>query len=249
MASAAPFSFLSLFSDFQVFLVSGFRAFPTAFAGTVLFAGLFTGNYAMLFFLLGLLVWTPSVNTLFNAILNLLFEFFGMQRFPQRAPICNLVLKDSQIGQGAAAGSSYFMSDWMAMTVFIFSYIFTNAYYLYTIPTEYPPNGTPDDIAATDEKAGLRKSRAVLAMIMTLIIALVFISIRVFVSQCDGYAGTSVALVLFSVLGWGWYRVLRSFGQDRLSDLFGVANRLLSPSALVNQPYMCLPQTTTAPSP
>lgn len=242
MASAAPFSFLSLFSDFQVFLVSGFRAFPTAFAGTALFVGLFTGNYAMLFFLMGLLLWTPVV----NYALNKLAEFAGGAT--QRAPICNLVLKDSQIGQAAAAGSSYFVSDWMAMTVFIFSYIFTNAYFLYTIPTEYPPNGTADDIAATDEKAGLRKSRAVLAMIMILIVALVFISIRMFVSKCDGYVGTPIAVVVFSLLGWGWYWALRGFGQDRLSDLFGVANRLLSPSALVNQPYMCLPQATTTPS-
>lgn len=237
MASSAPSSFLSLFSDFQTFLVSGFRAFPTAFAGTALFVGLFTGNYAMLFFLMGLLLWTPVVNYGLNSLIG----FFGGGS--QRAPICNLVLKDSQIGQGTAAGTSYFISDWMAMTVFIFSYIFTNAYALYKIPTEYPPNGTPDDISATDEKAGLRKSRAVLAMIMILIVALVFLSIRLFVSKCDGAFGTVIALGAFSSLGVGWYHILRGVGQDRLSDLFGVANRLLSPSALVNQPYMCLPQT------
>jgi hypothetical protein len=240
MAAAVTPTLFGIFSDLSVFLASGFRSFPVAFAGTALFVGLFTGNYAMLFFLIGLLLWTP----LHNFALNGIAGFFGWGT--PRGPICNIVVKDSQLGSGDS--DPVFVSNWMAMSVFIFSYIFTNAYFLYKIPTEYPPNGTPDDIAATDEKAGLRKSRAVLAMIMVLIIAIVFISLRVFVSRCDGMVGTAVAAVLYSLLGYGWYWALHGIGQDRLSDLFGVANRLLSPSALVNQPYMCLPQTVTTPS-
>jgi hypothetical protein len=31
-------------------------------------------------------------------------------------------------------------------------------------------------------------------------------------------------------------------GSSRLADLFGIANRMMIPPALVNAPYACLPQ-------
>ena len=245
--ATAPLSLFNIFSDVREFLIAGFRSFPTAFAGTALFIGLFTANYAMLFFLMGLLLWTPAINFILNPVLQWIL-FFLPSSITQagQGPVCNLVLKDAQVGEGVGpTAAQQIVSDWAAMAIFAFSYIFTNAYALYTLPTIYPPNATADDQAATDEKAGLRKSRAVLSMIMILAVALVFLAIRVFVSRCDTVFGMVLGLLVFGHLGVGWYFALRGVGQDRLSDLFGVANRILSPSALANQPYVCLPQTST----
>jgi hypothetical protein len=238
---AAPISLFNIFSDVRHQLVSGFRSFPTAFAGALLFVGLFTGNYAMLFFLVGLLVATPFLNFGINSV------FPASWGSPNQSPICNLVLKDGQIGEGATAPMQ-FITDWTAMATFIFAYLFSNAYALYGLPVEYPANATADDQAAYDDKAGLRKSRAVISMLMILVIGLVFFTIRLFVSKCEGYVGMSLGLVLYSLLGVGWFYALNSSGQGRLSDLFGVANRLLAPTALTNQPYVCLPQASTSTS-
>jgi hypothetical protein len=236
---AAPISLFNIFSDVRHQLVSGFRSFPTAFAGALLFVGLFTGNYAMLFFLVGLLVVTPFLN-------------FGINLFipaswgsPSQSSVCNLV--SGQIGEGATAPLQ-FITDWTAMAAFIFGYLFTNAYALYGLPVEYPANATADDQAAYDEKAGLRKSRAVISMLMILAIALVFFAIRLYVSKCEGYIGMAVGLLIFAHLGVGWFYALNNTAQGRLSDLFGVANRLLAPTALANQPYVCLPQASTSTS-
>jgi len=239
-----PVSLFNLFSDLREFLVAGFRSFPTAFAGTTLFLGLFTGNYAMLFFLIGLLVWVPFVNLLGVNFLGQMIpsSWLGVRQ----GPVCNLVLKDTQVGDGAGPDTSQqFVSDWLAMTIFIFSYLFTNAMMLYKLPVEYPTNATPDDQAAIDEKAGLRKSRAILSMIMILATGLVFMALRLGGSKCDSFLGAAVALGVYGGLGYGWYKLLSHYGQERLSDLFGVANRLLSPTALTNQPYACLPQASS----
>jgi hypothetical protein len=45
----------------------------------------------------------------------------------------------------------------------------------------------------------------------------------------------------FIFMGHGWYKALSKVGQDRLSDLFGIANRLLPPSAINNAPIACVP--------
>jgi hypothetical protein len=41
-------------------------------------------------------------------------------------------------------------------------------------------------------------------------------------------------------LGFAWYYLLSVVGDDRLSDVYGIANRLMTSSALSNAPYACL---------
>jgi hypothetical protein len=50
-----------------------------------------------------------------------------------------------------------------------------------------------------------------------------------------------ITTVTFVFLGNGWYKALSKVGEDRLSDLFGIANRLLPPSAINNAPIACIP--------
>lgn len=241
-----PLSLFNIVSDTREFITAGVRAFPMAFAATALFVGLFTANYAMLFFLIGLLMLTPVANILLNAI----FCWIPVSWLGNSAAICNVVIKDGDFTKTYSAdfAGSYMariahrkvISDWWALTAFIIGYLMTNAISLYQLPVQYPANATADVQKQTDEKAMLRKSRAVTAMVVIAIAALTLLAFR-FMSSCDGIFGLVVGGGLIGGLSYGWFLALSKIGQDRLSDLFGVANRLLSPFALVNEPVACLP--------
>lgn len=236
-----PYSLFNILSDLRDFLFAGVRAFPTAFAATALFLGLFTANYAMLFFLLGLLIITPVSNSVFNSIFGLALP--ASLKGSGKA-ICNLTLPE-----GAAAGSymqdqpGQFISNWMALTVFILGYLMTNAIAIYQFPVQYPANASDDTKKQTDEKVMLRRSKALTAM---LILAAVGISLLVlrWMTSCDGLFSIGAAALIHGGAAIGWFHLLSTTGQNRLSDLFGIANRLLSPFALVNEPIACLPDAS-----
>jgi len=61
-------------ADLHVFLYGGLRSLPFALGGTLLMIGLFTSNYAILFFLIGLLIIAPlgawAVNHIIPIIVN-----------------------------------------------------------------------------------------------------------------------------------------------------------------------------------
>ena len=85
-----------------------------------------------------------------------------------------------------------------------------------------------------------RKSQAIIAMISTIVFALVVLGFRYY-TGCESILGMILTSFLFVFSGHGWYKLLSKVGQDRLSDLFGIANRLLSPSAINNSPIACVP--------
>jgi hypothetical protein len=229
-----PLSLFNIVSDVREFVLAGIRSFPMAFTATVLFVGLFTANYAMLFFLMGLLLITP----ISTAILNFVFGYVVPTKYlGNGAAICNVVIGD---GDFEKKFDGKVVSDWWALTAFIIGYLMTNAISLYQLPVQYPANASADVQKQTDEKAMLRKSRAVTAMVVIAIAALALFAFR-FVSSCDGIFGLLLGGLALAGVGVGWFKALSKVGQDRLSDLFGVANRLLSPFALVNEPVACLP--------
>ena len=60
MSTSNTFNTLvDVMSDIRNFMYGGMVSLPVTIAGTMLILGLFTGNYAFLFFLLGFLVVTP----------------------------------------------------------------------------------------------------------------------------------------------------------------------------------------------
>jgi hypothetical protein len=239
-----PYSLFNILSDLRDFLFAGVRAFPTAFAATALFLGLFTANYAMLFFLLGLLIITPLSNAAFNGLFGLVLpeSLKGSGK-----AICNLTLPE-----GTAAGNymqeqpGQFISNWMALTVFIVGYLMTNAIAIYRFPVQYPANASNDTKKQTDEKVMLRRSKALTAMLILAAVGIALLVLR-WMTSCDGLFSIGMAALIHGGTSIGWFHLLSTTGQNRLSDLFGIANRLLSPFALVNEPIACLPDAS-APS-
>ena len=71
-------SLKSIVSDIRVFLYGGIVTLPLTIAGTMMILGLFTANYAILFFLLGFLVLTPFAAAVLNSSLDYFFEVFSI---------------------------------------------------------------------------------------------------------------------------------------------------------------------------
>lgn len=227
-------------SDIRYFILTGLETLPLTIAGTFLVIGLFVGNYAMLFFLVGYLLLVPSVAFGVNTVNSIVRSW---AKWPKEfswggkdMDACNVV---TGFGTSGIGRDKYDMavSYWMAMVGFFIGYIFTNAWSLYEKPSA---SGTDSDPKIASGVT-LRQSQSITAMVLILILAVSVLYMRLFYSSCDSW----MSLILcggFAGLGWWWYTLLSSIGEDRLSDLFGIANRLMTPSALVNAPYACLPQ-------
>lgn len=236
-------SLKGIISDIRVFLYGGVLTLPLSIAGTLSILGLFTGNFAILFFLLGYLILVPSIAGLLNWVLGAIFVGKSFNPFAAKSgDICKLVIPYSTLKNPVGVKEeSVVSSSWVAMVTFFIGYIFTNATQLYS--RESVDNElTVTDQAGSDieSKVSNRKAQAIIAMISTIVFALIVLGFRYY-SGCETITGMVLTTFIFTSLGIGWYRALSSVGQDRLSDLFGIANRLLPPSAISNAPIACVP--------
>jgi len=243
-------SLRDIISDIRIFLYGGILTLPLTIAGTLSILGLFTANYAILFFLVGYLVLTPGVAVCLNAVGDAIFSYISYNPFKAKfGDICKVVIPFSQLPIGSAnsttnskgSGETIISSSWVAMVAFFIGYIFTNGLELYN--RESPATTltvTSTDASDLDKKVTNRKTQAIIAMISTLVFALIALGFRYY-SGCESMLGMILTTFGFVFLGHGWYKALSAVGQDRLSDLFGIASRLLPPSAINNAPIACIP--------
>jgi hypothetical protein len=238
---APGYNIFTIASDIKFFINSGFQTLPFTLAGTMLILGFYTANYAMLFFLIGYLIMVPTGTFL----INLLFTFIpGHEQrwlFPKQSSNCNAVTYHPTMSSpdSKIPGIDSVITYWMSMFAFFIGYMFTNAWSLYNKPVTYPDKADDATKKATDTKAMFRESQSLVGMVVILLIALIFIVVRLMLTECDSIVGFILA-VPFAALGWWWYTQLAAVGNDRLSDLFGIANRLMTSQSLANGPYACI---------
>lgn len=245
-------SLRDIISDIRIFLYGGILTLPLTIAGTLSILGLFTANYAMLFFLVGYLILTPLSALGLNIVLDAIFSGRSWNPFKAKwGDVCNVVIPFSQLpissantitnSKGTGADATVVSSPWVAMVAFFIGYVFTNGLELYN--RETPANTltvTTKDASDLDKKVTNRKTQAIIAMVSTLVFALVVLGFRYY-SGCESMLGMILTTFGFIFAGHGWYKVLSTIGEDRLSDLFGIASRLLPPSAINNAPIACVP--------
>jgi hypothetical protein len=219
-------------SDIRIFLYGGMTTLPLTIAGTMLLLGLFTANYAMMFFLLGYLLLSP----LATIILNLLLPPNTL--FPDVPSRCQLTYHNQKAADSASGGP--LTTTWMSMVSFFLGYMINNASQL--LSRESPDESllVTSDGATISKKILNRKSQALMSLISIVVFSIVVIYFR-YSTGCDSLLGIILTLVLSGTTGFVWYSILSLIGQARLSDLFGIANRLLPPSAVQNQPIACMP--------
>jgi hypothetical protein len=237
------FNLRGIISDIRIFLYGGILTLPLTIAGTLSILGLFTANYAMLFFLLGYLVLTPAVAYVLNTGLEALFSGRSWNPFKAKfGDVCKVVIPFSQLPiDSTTSDKTVISSSWVAMVAFFIGYIFINGLELYN--RETPDNTltvTSKSASDLDKKVTNRKTQAIIAMISTLVFALIALGFRYY-SGCESMLGMILTTGIFIWIGRGWYKALSAIGEDRLSDLFGIASRLLPPSAINNAPIACIP--------
>jgi len=221
----------SIISDIKVFLYGGFQTLPLTMAGTLLLLGLFTANYSVLFFLTGFLLLTPLLTMGLNSLMA------WLKWDSELSKSCNAIIPFPTVtNETEKLGVSY----WLTMGIFMFSYLISNAVALYTVEAQIPEKANEAIKSDLQQKAMYRKSQMIISLIMLALISIIFIAVRL-TSGCDTGFGLAVAIVPVTLLGITWFSILSANKNTRLSDLFGVSNRLLAPNATSDSADVCLP--------
>jgi len=216
-------------------MYAGFQNLPLSIAGIMIVLGFFTANYGMLFFSIGYLVVFPAALYAFN-----LLPF--LSGLATNAAACDLIPSTDFLKEGIRPEPLQGIGYWIPMTFFFIGYIMTNAYLMYSAPLDPNIGGNVDaDGKPIDLSPGLanRRSNTIMAMVIITLFAIICIAVRS--SGCEGPVALIIGVLGGGFSGCGWYYFLQGIADQRVSDLFGMANRLLVPYALSNQPYACLP--------
>ena len=249
-----------IISDLHVFLYGGLRSLPFTLGGTMLILGLFTSNYAILFFLIGFLIAAPLATWVVNRFIPLIWnagwyiayyislmfgkgiqqpgEWLEMAYFKtQLGDVCKLVIPYLTTNDGAEVVIS---SEWMAMVSFFIGYVICNALQLYNTDMSNSASINSPNAPDIKMKEQKRKGQAMVALISIILFALIVLYFRM-KEGCERTIGILLTAAGFGTAGYYWYDLLSMVGQGRLSDIFGIANRLLAPSAIKNGPIACVP--------
>jgi hypothetical protein len=225
-------SLRGIISDLHVFLYGGMRTLPITLAGTMVILGLFTANYAMMFFLVGFMIATPLLSSILNKLADFLVLTFDLSIFKTKtSDICKVVIPYSTVSNPSKVeNDNVVCTTSFAMICFFLGYMLTNAVELYRRPTD--PEADPT-------KVSNRKSQAVLSIASIIVFTFVVIGFRMY-AECEPKVGFLLGAPLFGALGYGWYRMLSKPSDGRLADLFGISNRILPNTALVDRPVACI---------
>ena len=253
-------------ADLHVFLYGGLRSLPFALGGTMLLLGLFTSNYAILFFLIGLLIVAPLGSWVINRIIPMIWNcllyaryfIYSILKRPDAESykpasfltipyfdvlvddVCKLIIPFDDSNNSTKEKETDISSEWTSMTFFFIGYAICNALQLYNNDITSSATLNSPDAPDTQNKVNKRKSQAMFALVSIAIFALVVLVFR-WNTGCEKFVSFIFTAPLFGVIGYYWYQLLSSVGQGRLSDIFGIANRLLVPSAIKNGPIACVP--------
>lgn len=229
-------------NDIRIFLYGGMRSLPLTIAGTLLVLGLFTANYAMLFFLVGYLLLVPLLSGFLGWLLKFVFD--GTDYFQGiSSDVCGVTIPYSTLNSiKPTTKETTVLSPWLAMVSFFFGYIGYNAKELYTYETTSSDfMVTTDNSPDIENKTTTRRTQAIIGLCMLVIVVIATLYYRN-KTGCESLGSFILTIGMFGSLGWTWYGFLSKVGQNRLSDMFGIANRLISPSAMKNGPIACIPQ-------
>jgi len=232
-------SLKNIISDIRIFLNGGMNSLPMALGGTMLLIGLFTAHYAMLFFLIGFLMIVPLTSWGINIFADwILTSFSSAETLKEykfkRSEICRVVIPFETLNKNTQTTNKeevVICSEWLSMVSFFIGYIIHNSW------TIYDRQSSED---ADKTKVATRKTQTLVSLISIVVFALTVMYYRYY-TGCEQWL-IPVTVLIFGSIGWGWYQWLSGVGQpDQLSDLFGIANRILPSAAMNNGPMACIP--------
>jgi hypothetical protein len=219
-------SLRTVINDIKVFFYGGLTTLPLSIAGTMLIIGMFTANYAMIFFLCGYLIFVPGIVLIVNMIMKA-FDYSST-----RSSNCGIVIPFTTLRGTASSSYNDGISYWLPMITFFIGYMLHNSISLYLM------NFSND--SANPESVKNRKMLACISFATIIVFAVIILYFRL-VTECDSPLEMIPVTLLFTALGAGYYYLINIHGELRLTDLFGIANRVLKPSELNNGPIACAP--------
>jgi hypothetical protein len=210
------------------FVIHGFRILPIVLASFAFIIGVGHANMAFFFLFVGIALIVPIANMLSNKIFGWLFSLGVPEALYKisAAPGSGC----SVFGEFANTGDT--ASYWLAALIFFVSYTFINAYHLYNRPAQ--PN-------APENKVDARKTQAIMAIALILMFGIGMLLYRFFTTKCETALGMPVALLVFVPIAYYWYSLLESCSGDRLTDLFGVVNRIMIEPKNAGAGAVCMP--------
>jgi hypothetical protein len=237
-------SLKDVLNNIKGFLYAGLTHLPLSIGATMLIIGLFTGNYAMLFFLVGFLVITPFAAFLLNWLITIIpDDWYGEKKINpfkiMDSDICRVAVPFATLNNAKSEPEIHVISEWLAMTLFFFGYLIYNASSLFA---------KVSDEKSDNSKVLKRKIQTMMSM-ASIGVLLLFVLYYRFATQCEitsnGQIWPIILVIivgmLFTFLGYGWYGALSSINESCFSDLFGIANRLIEPEVKDTRPVACIP--------
>ena len=213
--------------NFKGMLERAFVALPILIFGWALFVGSTTGNIGLLVLSFG----HASVAPLATWILHTIASFFGewgKANFTVPASSTCSILPGGFVDPNERVWSV--PSYWLAHIYFFFGFLIANAGAVLHLPAA-------DNAPA--EKVERRKSQAQLVQIMAWVFLILFVGVRVMVMGCETIPGVIVGGLVFWWLGKGWFELARACSA-RDSDIFGIVQGILPPSASDPPPMTCV---------
>jgi MFS family permease len=239
-------SLKDVLNNIKGFLYAGMTHLPLSIGATMLIIGLFTGNYAMLFFLVGFLIITPFFAFLLNWLITIIPEnWYGDNKVNpfkiMDSDICRVAVPFATLNNAKSEPEIHVISEWLAMMLFFFGYLIYNAVSLFA---------KVSDEKSDNSKVLKRKIQTMMSIASIGILLLVVLYYR-FNTRCEIRLNGQLwpiifaifVCILFTFLGYGWYGALSSINESCFSDLFGIANRLIEPdvAAKDTRPVACVP--------
>jgi hypothetical protein len=179
------------------------------------------------------LVGTVLILGLLTANYSMIILFIGM------AILTPLLAKFiiSIFGASQMSGHIYYIS----IISFFMGYVLSNALILYNLPVSYPPNADDAVKKQVDNGVSNRQTRALSSIFVIgfLILCMIYFE---YSTANFSLIVTITLLIIFGLFGSGWQMLMETGGSERLTDIYGIANRLLNGNAIANQPFACLNQ-------
>lgn len=215
---------------FREFLTHGIRILPLIIGFTSLVYGVGVGNIAFAFIAAGIFLLVPLVallgDVVFTTLLGLIPGIPTSWYSYVSSPECSVITTPSASSQLIPSTMSY----WTTSIAFFFTYFILNAVTLFNRPVSK---------TASYEKVQARKVQSAMAIVIAGVIALGLILYRL-QNRCDSPIGLFFGIAGGAGLGYGWFEALKACSGDRLVDLFGIANRILSADRM-SAPQVCVP--------
>ena len=225
------------------FLTAGIQKFPLIIGSTTLGLACATANVGYILLFISIIFIVPIAEKVSNIILKPLFTMvidFIVGLFDK-----NGTFKIDWTAKNAAAicraagevSGGAFPTNYMAVLFFVFGYTFWNGLSIYNYESS---------VSDSDDKVEARKAHAIIGMIASLALLLIFFIVRI-MSGCEHWLGIMFGLLFFG-LAIGIFEFFRVCGLMRLVDLYGIGSRLMPLTVSADTTKVCFP-VSQAPTP